>query len=191
MPPQLLANENVITERRQHPIVLAPAALAAVLIAIVVIVIGVIFPGTIASHAIGGIKALIVLIVLLIIAVLMLNRALQWRFATYTLTTRRIIVSRGVVSRVTESIALDRIQDTTVRKPLSDRMIHAGDIEIESAGREGTEILHRIPNPDGFYNELLQAIEDHRVGGVQAPSMAGAGAPPPPPPPPPANQGGL
>ena len=72
-------------------------------------------------------------------------RLLRWRFQTYTLTSHRIVLARGVVSRVTESIALDRIQDTVVRRPLADRLIGAGSLEIQSAGRDGTEILGWCP----------------------------------------------
>jgi uncharacterized membrane protein YdbT with pleckstrin-like domain len=64
----------------------------------------------------------------------------------------------GVLSRTAETIPLDRIQNTVIHRPLGDRLIGAGDIEIESAGRDGVEVLHRIPRAEAFYNELLATM---------------------------------
>ena len=49
-----------------------------------------------------------------------------------------------------------------MRRPLADRLIGAGSVEIQSAGRDGTEILRLVPRPDRFYTQILQAIEDYR-----------------------------
>ena len=88
------------------------------------------------------------------------------------LTDRRIVVQSGVLSRTTESIALDRIQNTVIHRPLGDRMIGAGDIEIESAGRDGVEILHRIPDAESFYTTLMQAMERVRTGAPSPPARS-------------------
>jgi hypothetical protein len=57
-----------------------------------------------------------------------------------------------------------------IHRPLGDRLIGAGDIEIESAGRDGVEVLHRIPKAEAFYNELLTEMN----------TPPSAGAPPRP-----------
>ena len=85
-------------------------------------------------------------------------RILRWRFATYHLTDRRIVMEGGILSRTAETIPLDRIQNTVIHRPFGDRLIGAGDIEIESAGRDGVEVLHRIPKAEAFYNELLTTM---------------------------------
>ena len=85
-------------------------------------------------------------------------RILRWRFATYHLTDKRIVMEGGILSRTAETIPLDRIQNTVIHRPLGDRLIGAGDIEIESAGRDGVEVLHRIPKAEQFYNELLTTM---------------------------------
>ena len=85
-------------------------------------------------------------------------RILRWRFATYHLTDRRIVMEGGILSRTAETIPLDRIQNTVIHRPFGDRLIGAGDIEIEFAGRDGVEVLHRIPRAEAFYNELLTTM---------------------------------
>jgi len=121
-----------------------------------------------------------------------LVRLLRWRLQTYTLTTHRIVLSRGIISRVTESIALDRIQDIVVRRPLAERLIRSGVVEIDSAGRDGIEVLRMIPHPNRFYTEVLQAVEEYRRLSMGLPPSTGvAPAAAFPPPPPPVRGGGL
>lgn len=176
---QYLNGEAPITEVRESWSVLLPTIITAVLAVIVIAVAVHLVPGTILGHktgtVVGGAVAVVIIFSLGGIAI----QTLQWRASTYTLTNHRIIRSRGIVSRVTELIALDRIQDTTVRRSLSQRVIGCGDIEIESAGRDGVELLHRIPNPDVFYNSLMEAMEAYRHPQAPPPTPYPPGAYPP------------
>ena len=159
-----LDGESEIVTVRQHWSVIAPALTGAIAVLVVVLVLMAVVPGHMAGQDLTSIKALVDLIALLVVVLVAASQVLAWRATSYTLTNKRIIVNRGIVSRITESIALDRIQDTIVHKPIGDRLIGAANLEIESAGRDGPEYLHRIPNGDVFYNQLLQAIEAHRLG---------------------------
>ncbi len=166
MPTQLMPGERPIALVRQHWSVLAGHVLGALVVIIVAIVLNAKFPATIGSASTTTVKTVVVL-VLIIGALLWAGiRVLRWRFATYLLTDRRIVMEGGVLSRTAETIPLDRIQNTVIHRPLGDRLIGAGDIEIESAGRDGVEVLHRIPRAETFYNELLAAMN--------APPSAGA-----------------
>lgn len=189
MPPQLLAGETEIARARQHWSVIVPAvAVGAVLVVGGLLLIS-LTPPKLFNRSVTGIKEIAVLVLIFGVVLTVALRVLRWRCATYTLTNRRIVVSSGVVSRVMESISLDRIQDTVIRKPLADRIIRAGNIEIESAGRDGVEVLHRIPGADAFYNQILQAIEAHRVGAGYPPPAPDPRVYPAPPPPPPIGYG--
>jgi uncharacterized membrane protein YdbT with pleckstrin-like domain len=163
MTPHLLSGETVVTTERQHLAVLVPVTLVALVCLAVPLVLIQLIPDHVSGTNVSGAKAIADAVVAVVVVAWYLLRVLRWRFQTYTLTTHRIILARGVVSRVTESIALDRIQDTVVRRPLADRLIGAGSLEIQSAGRDGTEILRLVPKPDRFYTQILQAIEDYRV----------------------------
>jgi uncharacterized membrane protein YdbT with pleckstrin-like domain len=158
MPTQLMPGERSIALVRQHWSVVAGHVLGAVVVVVVALVLNAVLPRTIGSLSITTVKTVIVL-VLVIAAVLWAGvRLLQWRFATYHLTDKRIVMEGGILSRTAESIPLDRIQNTVIHRPLGDRLIGAGDIEIESAGRDGVEVLHRIPKAEAFYNELLSTM---------------------------------
>ncbi len=158
MPTQLMPGERSIALVRQHWSVLAGHVLGAIVVIIVAVVLDAKLPDKIGSLSITTVKT-IVMLVLIVAAVLWAGlRILRWRFATYHLTDRRIVMEGGILSRTAETIPLDRIQNTVIHRPFGDRLIGAGDIEIESAGRDGVEVLHRIPKAEAFYNELLTTM---------------------------------
>jgi len=158
MPTQLMPGERSIALVRQHWSVLAGHVLGAIVVIVVAIVLNAKLPAAIGSLSITTVKT-VVLLVVVIAAVLWAGfRILRWRFATYHLTDRRIVMEGGILSRTAETIPLDRIQNTVIHRPFGDRLIGAGDIEIESAGRDGVEVLHRIPRAEAFYNELLTTM---------------------------------
>lgn len=171
--PQLMPGEHPIRTTRQHWTIFIGAGLVCLLALVVGVVLLVITPGSVAGHSLHDIKVFIGLgfgVVLLAIA---LVRWIQWRCTSYMLTTQRIISRRGVLSRYTESINLDRIQDSSVRQGLLGRMFRFGDLELESAGRDGAEVLHHVNDPVAFSRELLMAIEARHTGQTYTP---GAGA---------------
>jgi uncharacterized membrane protein YdbT with pleckstrin-like domain len=162
---KLLEHEREIRLTRQHWAVFVPVVSVCLLILVGGFVILKLLPGTIAGHEIHNIKVFIGLVLALFVAVVLGLKYLKWRFTTYMLTDRRILLSRGVLSRVSESINLDRIQDTAIRQSLMGRILRAGDVEIESAGENaGTQLLHLIKDPQGFSDTLQLTVEAHRTG---------------------------
>ena len=116
MPTQLMPGERSIALVRQHWSVLAGHVLGAIVVIVVAIVLNAVLPAHIGSLSITTIKTVIVL-VLVIAAVLWAGvRVLRWRFATYHLTDRRIVMEGGILSRTAETIPLDRIQNTGADK---------------------------------------------------------------------------
>lgn len=159
----LLSGESVVAIERQHVLALVPVTLVAVICLGLPLILIQLVPNQVGGTNVSGAKAIADAVVAVVVVAWYLLRVLRWHFHTYTLTTHRIVLASGVVSRVTKSLALDRIQDTVVRRPLADRLIGAGSLEIQSAGRDGTEVLRLVPRPDRFYTQILQAIENYRV----------------------------
>ena len=159
---QLMPDERIIAEARQHWSVVAPPLAGAALALIVLSVILAVLPADVGSFSTGAPRLLGGLVIGGVVLIWAGIRFLRWRSVTYVLTDRRIVLESGILARNGESIPLDRVQNTRIRRPLGDRMIGAGDIEIESAGRDGAEVLHRVPNAKRFYTEVLDAMEAHR-----------------------------
>lgn len=163
MSAQLMPGEQRIVLARQHWSVVVPPLVGGVVVLIAGIVALVVIPATIGSVQFGGVKLAIGVALGVVVLIWCLVHYLRWRLLTYLLTDHRIILEGGVLSRFSESITLDRIQNTVIKRPLGDRLIGAGDIEIESAGRDGVETLHRIPKAEQFYGSLMQAMQSLRL----------------------------
>jgi len=174
----LLAGEEEVRTTRQHWVVFVPVTALAVVVVGVGALILKLLPATARGHSLHTVKVSIAIALAVVMGGVLLVRWLRWRFTTFVLTNHRIVVSRGVLSRHVESIALDRVQDTSVDQGLLARVFRAGNVEIESAGRDGSEVLRTIHDPVGFSNSLQYAVEARRTGQPYSGSMAGAPQPP-------------
>ncbi|MGH7686856.1 MAG: PH domain-containing protein [Candidatus Dormibacteria bacterium] len=168
MPADLMPGEQSLLLVRQHWSVIVGPVAGGVLVLLAGIAALVLAPENVGGVHLGAVRAVIGIALLVAALAWTLIHYLRWRSLTYLLTDRRIIVAGGVLSRFSESIALDRIQNTVLRRSLADRMLGAGEIELESAGRDGVEAMRRIPHPAQFYNLLEQAMHDRRSGPADA-----------------------
>lgn len=154
-----MPGEREIVATRQHWSIVAPALVAVGMAAVLGLVAIALVPGRIAGFDVNRARAAAAIAAVLLAAGGAALRYLKWRCRRYVLTNQRVMIESGVLSRDVRSIALDRIQNTVIHRPLGDRVIGAGNIEIESAGRDGTESLVRVPRCEDFYAQLLQAAE--------------------------------
>jgi uncharacterized membrane protein YdbT with pleckstrin-like domain len=53
---------------------------------------------------------------------------------TYTVTTERLTIERGLMTRVLHETRLERVQNVNLRQSLLDRMLAVGTIDFDTAG---------------------------------------------------------
>lgn len=152
-----MPDELLVLVRHQHWLVLLrPLAPAGVAAAVALVIAGLI------EHRAEP-RALLFLGILLVLAMYATIVLLRWRARRYTLTSQRILLSEGLLARLSKSIFLDRVQDITSFQSLWGRLWGYGNIEVEAAGRDAREILYRIPDPSGFRNALFQQVQNYRA----------------------------
>lgn len=102
---------------------------------------------------------------------------LEWTFTYFVVTDYRVIWRTGVIAKHGTEIPLERITNINFRQPIWDRMIGAGDLEIESAGSEGQSRFENVRHPDAVQQEIYRQVEvDARR---RASWMGRPGGPPP------------
>jgi len=103
-----------------------------------------------------GAIAVVVVGALLVIypAILHLRRQ---RFR-YTLTSHKLEIQTGLLSRSTRNILLGKIQDVTVASTILKRLVGIGDIVLETAGETGHIALKNIPNAKRYADQLLNEL---------------------------------
>ena len=88
-------------------------------------------------------------------------RYLNWTFTHFVVTTNRVIFRTGVLAKHGVEIPMDRISNINFHQTIWERVIGAGDLEIESAGRDGQTKFNDVWHPDAVQQTLYQEMEDH------------------------------
>jgi len=88
---------------------------------------------------------------------------LAWRTTVYQVTTRRMRLRDGILTRNGRDIPLSRITDVSFRKGVLDRLLGCGTLVVESAGEHGELALTEIPRVERVSALLFQLVEDERL----------------------------
>jgi hypothetical protein len=83
-----------------------------------------------------------------------------------------------VISKRGVEIPLERINNINFHQRLIDRLIGAGDLDIESAGRDGQSHFDFIRHPDGVQHEIYRQMETRNMPVATAPVVSPAPAAP-------------
>jgi hypothetical protein len=86
------------------------------------------------------------------------THAIRW-----VLTTERLQVIRGILSRSTEELELARVRDVSYEQSLAQRALGIGTIQI--IGTDATTpvvVLHDIEEPESVKEMIRQAVRDQR-----------------------------
>ena len=160
----LLPGERLLVSSSRHWVVLLRPIATTILAAIVLLVVLTLLP-------LAGELRLFLMLGVALAGILIINLYYWgWRAHEYVLTDQRVIINEGIVSKFSRSIAIDRIQDLTTFQGLWGRTWGFGDIELESAGREGAEMLSTVPRPQQLRNAIFAQIEARRrPGGLGTP----------------------
>ena len=89
-----------------------------------------------------------------------LLKDLDWRFTHFVLTSERVIFRTGVIAKRGVEIPLGRINNINFNQGVWERVIGAGDLEIESAGRDGQSSFTDVRHPDGVQQEIYRMMEE-------------------------------
>ena len=84
---------------------------------------------------------------------------LEWNFTHFVVTDDRVIYRTGVLSKRGVEIPMERINNINFHQGMFERVIGAGDLDIESAGRDGQSHFDDVWHPDGVQQELYRQME--------------------------------
>jgi uncharacterized membrane protein YdbT with pleckstrin-like domain len=84
---------------------------------------------------------------------------LEWNFTHFVVTDDRVIYRTGVIAKRGVEIPMERINNINFHQGIWERIIGAGDLDIESAGRDGQSHFEDVWHPDGVQQELYRQME--------------------------------
>jgi uncharacterized membrane protein YdbT with pleckstrin-like domain len=157
--PSLTGSEQPVLLLHPHWKTLIGPLLLAVLVVAVALIAEVLIP----SGKDAAIERLVVAaIAILALMLWLMAPALRWRMTTYELTSRRLRVREGVLTRRGRDIPLARINDVSFEKGLLDRLLGAGRLVVESAGEHGQIVLRDIPRVESTQATLFRLVEEEQ-----------------------------
>ena len=103
-----------------------------------------------------------------------LVRYLRWISTVYAVTTRRVILQRGILGRDFDEIPVQQVRGVDVHQSFGQRILGYGVIRVSSEGgsRVGNEDWRGIPKPFKF-----QKVIENATVGVTSPGAAPPAAP--------------
>ena len=109
-------------------------------------------------------------------AIWLLFKFLSWKFTFFVVTSDRLIYRHGVLAKSGVEIPLERINNINFEQGIFERVIGAGDLQIDSAGKEGQSHFYNIRHPDGVQQEIYRQMEgyDRKKAGWSAPQGSAA-----------------
>ncbi len=88
---------------------------------------------------------------------------LPWSFTRYTMTNEKILIDKGLFSRVEDEIRLYRIIDVSLRRSLMERINGVGTIHCCSADKTSPEFeLRHIKKSRWVKEQLSDLVEEAR-----------------------------
>jgi len=111
------------------------------------------------------------MIVTILLAGLAITIAIGWMqrfFTQYTITTKRLNIRSGILSKTESSTNVDRIQNITVKQSPVDRIMKVGSIDFDTAGDNAADRFSFIGvnNPQELRERIMHARDDEKAVGT-------------------------
>ena len=146
-----------------HPhwkVLVGPVFLGVIVVAAAIAVALAIPAGTVA-----GTERLVVLAVAVVLLLIVVVRPLlRWKTTVYELTSGRLRVREGILTRRGRDIPLSRVSDVSFTRSLLDRLVGAGRLVVESPGEHGQIVLTDIPQVERVQAILFDLVEQEQHG---------------------------
>jgi uncharacterized membrane protein YdbT with pleckstrin-like domain len=160
----LVPGEEIVLRLHPHGKTLVRPALLLLLIVAAAIVLILVLPASTASllPIRLGVGALALVAAVVAFGV----PFLRWRTTIYELTSRRLRLRVGILTRSGRDFPLNRISDVSFRQGVIDRIFGCGTLIVESPGEQGQLELDEIPDVRQVQGVLFQLVgeETTRAG---------------------------
>jgi membrane protein YdbS with pleckstrin-like domain len=129
-----------------------------------VFVLGVVIAAAVAAAVLSASTWVdwIVLGALGLAAAWLIGRYIRWASTSLVVTNCRLIRRSGVFVRNGREIPLTALTDISYHQSLLKRLIGAGDVLLESAGREGREVFPDLPRPARIQQVIAAELQHLR-----------------------------
>jgi uncharacterized membrane protein YdbT with pleckstrin-like domain len=124
----------------------------------------------------NDIVRLLVGVLVLVALVRLVAHYAVWTTSEFVVTSDRLILRSGVVSKRGIEIPLERVNTVFFSQRLRERLLRYGDLVVESGGERGRQVISDVPHPErvqAVIHAAMENEEDGREGGFGDRTTAG------------------
>jgi len=116
------------------------------------------------------------LVILVVLALTILIGFIKRVATTYTITSRRLNIKRGIFSKEVQETRLERVQNVNYRQSVYQRLMQIGDVDFDTAASDDYNFVFAgVANPGDVVHSVDQATGataagSHGLGEAQPPS---------------------
>jgi uncharacterized membrane protein YdbT with pleckstrin-like domain len=120
--------------------------------------------GVIVFFAVSDLAGILVFVAILAVVVLV---GYVKRMATdYAITTERLHIRRGILSKNIQQTNIDRVQNVNTSQSILERLLRVGDVDFDTAGTDDSEFAFSgVANPSGVVAAVDRAQRARRDAG--------------------------
>jgi uncharacterized membrane protein YdbT with pleckstrin-like domain len=165
--------EELTLDLRPHPIAIA----FNVGVGVLTIVAAILILLNIHGSGLDWLRWLTAFLAIGVILFVSLPGIIGWLTSHFVVTTERVIHRSGWISKNQKDIPLDRIQNVAFKQSVFERMIGAGDLNLESAGEESDTTFTDVRHPEHVQKTIYVAREQDEQRRVQPAATPPSAAP--------------
>lgn len=155
----LIDGEDIVVSMRTHAkALIAPAVVVIVLAGIGSYLTAVLTSGNGNGDVSRGVVLGIWVAAALAIIMWSVLPFLRWLTTEYTVTTKRVLLTSGLLTRTGRTIPLSRINDVTFEKGLLDRLLGCGTLVVSDASEQSGMRLRDVPQVESVHRQLTDLI---------------------------------
>ncbi|HET7518699.1 MAG TPA: PH domain-containing protein [Actinomycetes bacterium] len=177
---RLADDEDVVLVLRPHWAVIVLPVLAGLAALVVGAIVHSLVPGGFLQEPL---RMVVIALTLAVVGWLAVRPVLRWATTRLVVTNERLLWRRGLLSRHSREIPLERLSDVTVSQSLVERLFGLGDLLVQPVGELTRLTVADLPHPERVLeaiNRQVQARETRHGGATPPwPSPAIQGGPAP------------
>ncbi len=160
----MIDGESIVTSTRTHiKVLFVPFAI----LIVVALAVG-FLAAAVGDSADGWVRWAIILAGMVLVIWGSIIPFIKWLTWTYTLTNKRIVEQKGILTRTGRVIPLNRINDVAFEKNLNDRILGCGTLIIHDASDQAGLALRDIPRIEALHRTVTNLVFDVNGGKQQA-----------------------
>lgn len=93
---------------------------------------------------------------------------------TYTITSQRLTIERGILSKHMQQTRVERVQNVNTDQTLVDRIMRVGQVDFDTAGADDSDFTFRgVSNPEQVVRAVDKAHREREAGHPGESSVGG------------------